>query len=444
MRLVQFLRRKLIITMKYLFDKQIIHRFEREDKLLFFNPLKPSWLVTNKIGECVLELCDGQKSHSSVVNSFCEIYGEEFRESVDSFLFYARESNIFIDDNESRSPGKRLLTLVQFSISSACNLQCTYCYATARKESPHPKMTLADYKRVIDGICRINPNVSFTLTGGEPLMNKDCLDIAAYIREKNCDVDILTNGTLINEGNILSIKDLFYKVTISSDGSTPELFESFRGKNQYDKVSNAIELLEKHDIDYTISMVVNKKNIHDVENMAKKYGSHLNYQPLFRAGSALDGDLAITGAEYYDALSKAHGVNPLSYCESSLDESQICKNCKCAVGDGEISISETGDVYPCQLLHYPKFLAGNIHETPIETIYYEGKSLIDCRNLSVDNIAGCKDCVIRYVCGGACRARAYHENGSIRVSGDFCEYEKAAFIDGIFKIYSHNLMGDNR
>ncbi len=440
MQLVIRLFGNIINTMKYLFDPTIIRRFEKDDKILFFNPLKPSWLVTNKAGEFVLELCNGEKSHSAVVNSFCELYGEEFRESVDTFLFHAKENNIFIDDNVSEMPHKRLLSLVQLSISSACNLHCVYCYATARKESRHPKMTLDDYKRVIYGLCRINPYMSFTLTGGEPLMNKDCLNIAAYIREKNCDVDLLTNGTLINENNILSIKNLFYKVTISADGSTPALFESFRGKGQYTKIERAVSLLEKHGVNYMISMVVNKNNIHDVGNMAKKYCGHLNYQPLFKSGSALEGDLGITGAEYYEVLAKTHGVNPLSYCESSLDEARQYKNCKCAIGDGEISISETGDVYPCQLLHNEEFLAGNIHDTPIEVIYNEGKSLLECRKLSVDNIDGCKDCFIRYVCGGACRARAYYEKGSIKVAGDFCEYEKRAFIDGIFKIYSKNLM----
>ena len=44
------------------------------------------------------------------------------------------------------------------------------------------------------------------------------------------------------------------------------------------------------------------------------------------------------------------------------------------------------------------------------------------------------------ICGGACRARAYHEKGDIMVSGEFCEYEKEAFINGIFNLYSKNVL----
>jgi sulfatase maturation enzyme AslB (radical SAM superfamily) len=57
----------------------------------------------------------------------------------------------------------------------------------------------------------------------------------------------------------------------------------------------------------------------------------------------------------------------------------------------------------------------------------------------VDNIAGCAECFLKYVCGGACRARAFHECGDITQAGKFCEYEKSAYVDGLLSLYSHNL-----
>jgi hypothetical protein len=72
----------------------------------------------------------------------------------------------------------------------------------------------------------------------------------------------------------------------------------------------------------------------------------LRYDPLFKAGNARRRNISISGKEYYKALFKASGVNPLSYCESSLDSAIEYKNSKCALGDAEISISATGDVYP--------------------------------------------------------------------------------------------------
>ncbi len=422
------------------FDVDAITRIERDDKILFINPSRPSWMVSNAMGEQVLLMCDGRRTCREVVDLYCATHGDEWREVIEDFLGHAIETDIFAGESDN-APHRRQLSLVQFSISQACNLHCVYCYAADRREQGARKMQLDDYKRVIDGIIDINPAVSFTLTGGEPLLNPDCLAIAQYIVDRGCQVDLLTNGSLITEANVEQIAHLFYKVTISSDGSSRELFESFRGRGQYDRIHRAIALLEEHGVEYTISMVVNKKNIHDVQAMASKWGGHLNYQPLFRAGEAAGkDDLSITGNEYYDVLKAAHGVNPLSYCESSLDAARDCKNCKCAIADAEISISPTGDVYPCQLLHYPEFLAGNIHDQDICDIYRDSPVLKECRQLTVDNLEGCSTCYLRYVCGGACRARAYHECGNIRSSSDFCDYEKRAFVDGIFALYSHNRM----
>ena len=149
-------------------------------------------------------------------------------------------------------------------------------------------------------------------------------------------------------------------------------------------------------------------------------------------------NLSISGKEYYHALSSVNGVKPLSYLCSSLDSAKKQKIMKCSMGDAEISISETGDVYPCQLLHFPQFYAGNIKEQSLESIYQNSEVLETCKRLTVLGIEGCKTCSIRFICGGACRARAFHEKNRLDVSGDFCEYEKLAFINGLFELYEFN------
>jgi radical SAM protein with 4Fe4S-binding SPASM domain len=245
---------------------------------------------------------------------------------------------------------------------------------------------------------------------------------------------------LIDKNNIAKIKECFDLVIISIDGSTEQIHEKNRGKNTYGSLQNAINLLYENNVVFQLSMTVNQTNINDVENMSKKYGSRLRYAPLFEAGDAKLKKIRITGKEYYKALSKAQGVNPLSYCESALDNAKKCKNHKCAIGDAELSISETGDVYPCQLLHNPKFYAGNIREKSVIEIYEKSAVIDQCRQLTVDNIKQCSKCLIRYVCGGACRARAFYDSGKINSSGKFCDYEKQAFIDGIFNLYVENAL----
>ena len=306
-------------------------------------------------------------------------------------------------------------------------------------ENKYAPLTVDEYRHIIDDLCSLSSNITFTITGGEPLLNPHWKDIAEHIKQRQCELFLLSNGLLINDKNIDFIKQHFDLVTLSIDGPTPATHSLTRGDN-FHKVMRAVELLDKNEIDYTLSMTVTRLNIDQVEPMSKKFGSRLNFAPLFPVSDLANDELSITGEQYYWALTNAFGVNPLSYCESSLDMSRQHKNVKCAIGDNEISISPTGDVYPCQLLHNEHFFAGNVHEKSVIDIYRNSEALKRCASLSVDNIGKCRRCAIRYICGGACRARGFYETGDIARTGDFCQYELNAFIDGIAKIYSCNLI----
>ena len=103
---------------------------------------------------------------------------------------------------------------------------------------------------------------------------------------------------------------------------------------------------------------------------------------------------------------------------------------KCSIGDGELSISCTGDVYPCQLLHNENFYLGNIHENSLEEIYNSDKNN-RFKTHTVECIDKCRDCDFKYLCGGACQARHFSETGNIDNAGNFCEYEKKGIINGL-------------
>lgn len=420
-----------------------ITKIERDGRILFLNPDMPAWMVTNPNGAFLLSLCDGENTVNDILDALSDIQTPGQQQTALDFFHEAVACGIFCKPSGGECPvcqERQRLSSVQLSISSRCNLNCKYCYATDRRENRFPKMTLDDYKRVVDDILDYSPGTEFSITGGEPLLNPDVYDIAAYIRSKDAGVDLLTNATLLDESNVQRIADVFDKVTVSLDGSTEEKHDRFRGRGAHAKTMHALRLMDNYLVPYSLAMTVNRLNIDDVEAMAQRYGDKLGFAPLFPAGNAKKGpeDISISGLEYFNALKQTAGVRPLGYCESTLDASIEQRRCKCAVGGAEISISETGDVYPCQLLHYPQFLMGNIHVGKVSDFHRNSDVSSLCSKMVVDNIEGCKSCFLRYVCGGACRARAFHECGNIMTSGLFCEYEKAAFVDGIFEIYSTN------
>ena len=423
---------------------QCTMKIERGSRIIYINPNIPRWVVTDACGDLVLSLFDGSCAIDEIIETAVSGLGEDQRARVTGFCNLVMNSGLMdhVPPGNNPKTHRYCLSSVHLSLSDSCNLNCAYCYARERVEKKHPKLTYEDYTKIIDDVLEISRGVTFTLTGGEPLLNPDSLRIAEYIKSKGAACYLLSNGLLIDENNIGKIAGLFDLVTLSIDGPNPEIHARTRGYN-YDRVIRAADLLQSHGVDYTLSMTVTRDNIGYVEEMALKFGSRLNFAPYFPV-SGDPSTLAITGEEYYEALKTSAGVRPLSYCESTLDASLHSQCHKCAIGDGEFSISATGDVYPCQLLHTDEFYAGNVHEESITDIYYRSESIARCASLDVDTMEGCKDCPIKYICGGGCRARSFYEGGRIDASSPFCTYELNAFLDGILEIYSGNAVSGRK
>ena len=414
----------------------------RGDKVVLIRPDLPAWAVTNEVGYALLPLLESGMSIEEIAEEAVAALPGHKKSEICRFVEQIRASGILLPEREKTRRIPYRLNIVHLSLTDQCNLRCIYCYAAERKESRHPLMTADDYRRFIDDLLTISPDVNFTLTGGEPLLSPFWEEIAEYIRGRGQEVDILTNGTLITEHNIDDIHRLFSCVRMSIDGPTREIHSLTRGDNLV-QVMRAVGLLESSNTPYSLSMTVTKKNISYIEEMARLWGNKLHFAPYFPIHGKVD-ELAITGDEYFKALKSAAGVNPLGYCESSLDSASVSPCRKCAMGDGEISLSPYGDIYPCQLLHVPEFLAGNVHDKSIVEIYNNSEVLKRCRALDSDIMEGCRDCAIRRICGGSCRARAYYECGKVDASSPFCHYEQEAYLDGIISIYQHNIINWER
>ena len=271
------------------------------------------------------------------------------------------------------------------------------------------------------------------MSGGEPLLHPDALAFGEVMRAAGNEVSLLTNGTLIDATNVARIAAMSNRIKISLDGSTEQIHAMTRGTGNYAAAVAAVELLIECGANIQVAMTVHKGNLHDIDAMTKRYGGRLTFQPLFQAGRGSERvDLALTGSEYYDALASTETVAPMAAIGQVLERLRGKGVKRCALADAEISISENGDVFPCQLLASPEFLAGNVRETPLRDIYLNSPVLAKARMVSVDTLAKCEECPIRLLCAGGCRARDFYEVGSIEMVGDFCEYEQLAFLNGIF------------
>ena len=82
-------------------------------------------------------------------------------------------------------------------ILSDCNLRCCYCFARGSQESIHKRMSL-DNIVYIANFCRANRIPQIRITGGEPMLHPEILEIIKLLNRSGIKIHIFSNFTVRN------------------------------------------------------------------------------------------------------------------------------------------------------------------------------------------------------------------------------------------------------
>lgn len=401
----------------------------REKEVLFLVPEKPDWEVTDINGAKLLSMCDGSKT----VNELISTLPEELRESALELLKKLNERGFFAEPLPREKKDKPLLGSLHLNMTNKCNLKCIYCYAEKRdRDEKQRHLTYGDYIKIIRDAADINKNVLITFTGGEPLLNKDTIKLAEFCKSNSIKTFLLTNGCPITPRNAEKISKLFDTIKTSLDGDCAELHDRQRGIGSFNRVMKAKELLEKYGANLKFACTVTQLNKDHLRGLVDMLGNRLSFQPIYALGDERLKKIGITGEEYLDILFSLGNVDLFNGTKQYMEQLRGKGCVRCAVGEGEISIAPTGEVYPCHMLHFDELVCGNVFETSFKEIYYSSEILNKIRNMSVDTKENCKRCNIRYICGGGCWARAYLESKNLETPDSFCEYNDVCFSEAFF------------
>src|SRR5262249_37835214 len=86
---------------------------------------------------------------------------------------------------------------VHLEIVGACNLTCIHCFAGMLPRHHHP-LTLLELEHLFGDLARLG-SYRLGLTGGEPLLRKDLLDLIDAATEQGLHPCLTTNGLLVTE-----------------------------------------------------------------------------------------------------------------------------------------------------------------------------------------------------------------------------------------------------
>src|SRR5687767_110023 len=88
--------------------------------------------------------------------------------------------------------------VVVWNATKTCNLECVHCYADAEIRKFTGELTTAEAEAMIRDLASINAP-ALLISGGEPFVRPDVLDLAEYAMSLGVRVTFSTNGTLIDK-----------------------------------------------------------------------------------------------------------------------------------------------------------------------------------------------------------------------------------------------------
>ncbi|AZA98449.1 GTP 3',8-cyclase MoaA [Chryseobacterium joostei] len=162
----------------------------------------------------------------------------------------------------------RTINYLRLAVVDRCNLRCTYCMPENGLVWIKQKELMTDEEML--RLCSIFSELGVNkirLTGGEPFVRKNCIDLIGKISHLDgiTDLSLTTNGLLTGQ-YIPQLKKFGVKsVNLSLDTLDEERFFRITRRKSFDKVMKTLDSLLEHDIKVKINTVVmENQNIEDI------------------------------------------------------------------------------------------------------------------------------------------------------------------------------------
>jgi radical SAM protein with 4Fe4S-binding SPASM domain len=202
----------------------------------------------------------------------------------------------FSERLHAKSRQQRIPMNGSFEVTARCNLRCVHCYLplSQRVGSRRGELSLVEIDRILSEIAEAGC-LWLLLTGGEPFLRQDFLDIYDLAKHKGFITTIFTNGTLITERAADHLAEWRpFSIEISIYGATQATYESVTGiPGSFDRCMRGIELLLERGLPLRLKSVLLTLNQHELvlmKQLSENLGLEFRYDPVISAG--IDGSQA--------------------------------------------------------------------------------------------------------------------------------------------------------
>ena len=311
-------------------------------------------------------------------------------------------------------------TEVHFSATNKCSAGCPHCYMDSAKSDPGELDTIG-FKRALKELAERGV-FHIALGGGEAMERADFLELAEYAREVGIVPNLTTNGEHITPENAPLLK-IFGQINLSLDG-LGKLSSLFRGKNFFNTVDKAVNLLNQAGVPVGFNTVVGKDNytgLGDLFRYAAVNGINeieiLRLKPSGR-GIRLFDKMKTTYAQNIDLIPMLQKLTEETGVTAKIDCSFVPMMCYhrpdrkllesmstygCEAGNILLGARSNGKISGCSFLPDT-----DISIFDLEDEWQDHPELQSYRNWADTAAEPCKSCEYLTLCKGGCHAVSGH------------------------------------
>ena len=335
---------------------------------------------------------------------------------------------------------------MQMYLTNECNMRCPHCYMFAGLKKDR-ELSTREIFDIISSFKKHGGN-NIVFSGGEIALRTDLYEILKYSCDLGISNEILTNGTLWNADLVKKVAPLITRVQISIDGYDEATNSLIRGKGNFSKALNAVNLFYESNVDTEISVTpyLDKKLAEnyqcyiDFARMLNQKYHKANFLVKFTFDVLNGRDICVSEKQkkdYQSIVTKIYNELYGDFVDKPFLEFHkhggIENNCDY----GNVAISADGNVCLCPIIPEMKPV-GNIRVNCFDELLDIAQK---ARSLSnINNLSPCKDCELKYICGGECRIKhfsGFKENDlqEIATSKRVCSQDhKNMFYDMMLKL----------
>lgn len=374
--------------------------------------------------------------------------------------------------------------VISWNLTYRCNLACEHCYLDAGGAPQVGTENFADRSelgteecfRVIDDIAGFAPECLTILTGGEPLLRRDILEIVKRAAERELWVVVGTNGVRITENVARRLADAGARgLALSLDALDADRHDRFRNvRGAWRNTVEGAAILGTTGLPFIVQTTAGAHNLHELEAIADFAHDHLAAKvwnlyflvPTGRGQFVSD----MTPAQYDEVLAALYRIQRKydrrmlvnakcapHYIKTVLEEATNGNGANaadgestsafgaapgrpswpgsspirtysggaggCPAGTHYMGIRPNGDVTPCPYL--PAF-AGTLRSAGLAELWTSSELFTNIRRRS--SLGGrCGTCEMNAQCGG-CRARAFGMTGDVMAEDPLCTHTPGRFV----------------